>query len=247
MRLAARKGLGQVCIKMLQLGVSPVGLTGGGFDTYSPLLVALCFLLEDFFKHLWSIECVRSDVVAAADCLSFAARDGRVEFIRRLLSHPSPLNANTPGFRVKLPLHWAAEFGQAPAVEILLSFGASRTATNQFGKTALHLVCSKSEETDQGDSTRASIVRMLLSAAQGMSVLDARCIVGRTPLMCAVQNQLPACCDALLNATSKALDIPDNQGLRPLQLSEPNSRVRAVLLEHGALEYSDCGDDDGQT
>ncbi|KAJ1446847.1 hypothetical protein M885DRAFT_545091 [Pelagophyceae sp. CCMP2097] len=78
------------------------------------------------------------------------------------------------------PLHWAASFGQASAVDALLEAGADVDALNDDGATALH-------EAAKGGAQRADIITRLLVAGadSGKKITDGK-DAGKTPLDVAV-------------------------------------------------------------
>jgi len=100
--------------------------------------------------------------------LWWAARDGRVDEIKRLLAATE--NPNARDVDGETPLHAAARDGHAAAAELLILHGADPNAGNRNEVTALHLAA----EAEQLD-----VARVLL--ANGADA-NARDVFGRTPL-----------------------------------------------------------------
>lgn len=67
-----------------------------------------------------------------------ACQQGDLPRVRELLASDSTL-VNARGPHHKTPLHWAAENGHKPVVELLIGHGADLSARDQFNFTARDL------------------------------------------------------------------------------------------------------------
>ena len=93
-----------------------------------------------------------------------------VEHVRHFLASGYDPNKRSPTIG-KTPLHWAAAYGNAKAVEALLEFGADvDIADNHGGSTALHCAVN---------NFRKNIVRVLLAAGADLNLGNKE---GYTPL-----------------------------------------------------------------
>jgi len=104
--------------------------------------------------------------------LWWAAKDGRVEDVKRLIAqveNPNALDIDDEG-----PLHAAARGGHTDVVELLIAYGADPRARNRFGTTPLHLAV---------EAAQAKTVEALL---KGGADVNARDMFGRMPLHQAV-------------------------------------------------------------
>jgi hypothetical protein len=100
--------------------------------------------------------------------LWWAARDGRVDEVKRLLAATE--NPNARDVDGETPLHAAARFGHAAVVELLIVHGADPNAGNRNAVTPLHLAAEEEQ---------LEVARVLL--ARGADA-NARDVFGRTPL-----------------------------------------------------------------
>lgn len=240
--LAASKGRSDVVlILLLNAGVSATARTARG---PSPLELACRYGLPDVVRNLWSRRDVRQDVESASSALVDAAQNGHVTCMRPLLTHPSPLTADSRERRAGMrPLHEAASHAHAEAVQFLLAHGASCAARagKGNGRTALQEACF--DDRRGKEEERVRIVRMLLEAPGGMHVIDtpAEDLLGWTPLHFAAGTGLYRCCEVLLKSGSMAANTRDYDGRTPYLITYINERhVHAVLLRYGArVAYDD--------
>lgn len=228
--LAAKAKRGDVVLQMItKMGVSATAMAGG--DT--PLQIACQHNLLNVTDHLWNREAsVRANVDDAARALELAAEKNHVECIQLLLTSPSPLSANSRDTRDRynsFPLHAAVYYGHFESVQVLLSHNASPTSLDHDGGCALHIACNSISDNE----TRASIIRLLLDAPQGMSVIDCQDDdYGSTPLHIAAQLGLAECCAQLCKAGAQ-VQLRDHGGRTPFQIAR-NSQVREFLASYGA-------------
>lgn len=176
--------------------------------------------------------------------------ESRRAIVRELLHAPGGMSVldvqDSLGYT---PLALAALHGSAGCVDELLRAGAQVIGVRDSirGRTPLHLaVCSASVN---GTESRCRILRELLAAPDGLSVLDALDRGGNAALHRAAMNGQAGCCEILLEAGSQSLHVRNRQGFTPFQLACRKSvdpEVQEVLLRYGAFpEYCDeCSDSD---
>jgi ankyrin repeat protein len=152
-----------------------------------------------------------------------AAAAGEIERVERLVDGGAPVN----GFSADgwTPLHLAAFFGHARAVELLLARGADVAATskNSNGNTPLHAALA---------GHHPFVAGLLIGAGGDVNAADAG---GWRPLhLAAANNHL----DAMKTLIAQGADVAaaNAQGQTPLSLAqEKNLREAAALLRrHGA-------------
>jgi ankyrin repeat protein len=155
-----------------------------------------------------------------------AAAFGDTHRLRDLLDAELGLTASysADGFTA---LHFAAFFGHAPAVDLLLGRGAEVDA---FGRgwmtgTPLHSAASRA---------RAAIVRTLLDRGANP---DARQSGGWTPLHSAAHNGDPESAEALLSAGAEPA-ATNEEGRSVLDLAEERGDPSTVRLIRAALQRS---------
>lgn len=135
---------------------------------------------------------------------------GHSECIQVLLAHPSPLEVNgiySSGVQRHAngltPLCVAVKSGGPGSPEVvraLLNAGASCTLRSRDGKPPLYYACASNCD---GDASRASCVRVLLAAPEGMSVINwgpGERGGGNTALHHAGRSGLVAVCEALIKS-----------------------------------------------
>lgn len=125
--------------------------------------------------------------------------------------------------RAAPPLHAAAGKGQAVAVDLLLTTGASVTAADEQGRTPLHLAA---------DVGHAETVELLLAAGASVAALDGQ---GSTPLHAAGSEGHTKAVKLLL-AAGASVAAADKQGRTPLHAaaSAGNADAAKLLLAAGA-------------
>ncbi|CAB0033139.1 unnamed protein product [Trichogramma brassicae] len=95
------------------------------------------------------------------------------------------------------PLHMALGLGKKEATELLLRRGADHNLADDDGSTPLHVICQRKD----GDDLLKIFFKHNCELRQ---TLDARDVVGRTPLHWAVASLLPDMVDFLLNSGADA-------------------------------------------
>ena len=256
---AARARRGDVMLHLLQVkGVSataaslPFTSEPGGSK---PLVLSAQLKLNHVLEYLWQRSDVRDDVGGAVAAVHAAAKSGNTGGLRLLLKEPSPVDVdNMNSYRGRSPLHLTALCIRGEAVQVLLQHGASCTFIDDKGFAALHFSCGGTERgstTEEEAHARAAVVRMLLDAPQGRSVIDRRASApefavhqnaGPTPLQCAAMHGLVGACEELLRSGAQ-VDLPGGyygetpyqQALPPIGIvSNKVQQVRKVLLRYGA-------------
>jgi len=140
-----------------------------------------------------------------------AAALGQIQRIREILSlEPELMDAAV--YDGLTPLHLAARFGQAVAVEVLLELGSSPTAVakNHLGLLPIHCAVQS------GD---AESVEILLDAE---ALVDATDSQGKTPVHYAVIEKQATCLQVLLKYGGNPDQIADD-GLSPLERADGES------------------------
>lgn len=170
------------------------------------------------------IDAVRGHV-ARLDVFE-AAAFGEVDRLAELLADEPALTASysADGFT---PLHFAAFFGHADAVRLILEHGAEVDA---FGRgwmtgTALHSATSRS---------RTAVTQLLLEAGANP---NARQSQGWTPLHSAAHNGDAAGCALLLDAGADAAATND-EGRSVLELAEERGDAGTIERIRAALQAS---------
>jgi hypothetical protein len=100
--------------------------------------------------------------------LWWAARDGRIDTVKRLMAEVE--NPNARDVEGQGPLHAAARGGHAAVVERLLTYGADPNLRDRYGTTPLHVGV---------EAAHAHTAQLLLN---GGSDVNARDLFGMTPL-----------------------------------------------------------------
>lgn len=171
-------------------------------------------------SYLWKQDSIRADLQAATKALICAVESGYPDCLEILLKHPSPLHANMVDARGRSLLHLAAYEAQSArsvsVVQILLAHGANCTVRSRgLGWTPLFYACCLARDSED----RAGIVRCLLQAQHGLSVIDQVDVVGNTCMHAAAEHGLTQCCQELLSAGSQALTIKNLEGATPEKLA----------------------------
>lgn len=161
-----------------------------------------------------------------ATLLHAAAFSGNAELVRHVMRDlPVKFDVNGRTFEDYTPLVTAAEFGNARTVEMLLDAGADVGQATNVGLrgTALHLASMNGH---------VGVVRLLLKAH---APIEARCLLGRTPLILAVIGNQREMVTMLLAAGAK-LEARDDAGGTALMGAAATGHVEVlrVLLKAGA-------------
>jgi len=150
-----------------------------------------------------------------------ALRDGdRPQFARTLREAPASVNAKGHGGWT--PLMYAALYGDAEAVRLLLATGANPNTANESGGTALMYALDNAEQT-----------RLLLDAGADP---NARSGEGRTALLIAVgrTGSYPIVTLLLEKGASASARLSDGRGVLPLAIAARDASLLQLLLDHGA-------------
>ena len=153
--------------------------------------------------------------------LWWAAKDGRLEDVQRLLAEGA--DPNTADVDGEGPLHAAARWGQVAVVQALLSHGADAGAKALYGATPLQL----------------SILQAQVDAAQALlkhgADANARDLFGKSPLHDAALRGNRELVALLLDYGADA-GAADDSGTTPLHLAARggNKATMQVLLAHSA-------------
>lgn len=150
-----------------------------------------------------------------------ALRDGdRQQFARTLREAPASVNAKGHGSWT--PLMYAALYGDAEAVRLLLAARANPNMANESGGTALMYALDDAEKT-----------RLLLDAGADP---NARSGEGRTALLIAVgrTGSYPIVKLLLEKGASVSARLSDGRGVLPLAIAARDASLLQLLLDHGA-------------
>ena len=150
-----------------------------------------------------------------------ALRNGnRQEFNRALRENPKSVNGKGHGGWT--PIMYAALYGDAEAVRLLLAQGANPNAQNDGGGTALMYAIEDAEKT-----------RLLLDRGADA---NARSGEGRTALLIAVGRAGSNAVVKLLleRGASASVRLPDGRGALPLAVAARDASLLQLLLDHGA-------------
>lgn len=171
-------------------------------------------------------DALSGDVVSstpdpAVVSMMHALRDGdRRQFARTLREAPASVNAT--GHAGWTPLMYAALYGDAEAVRLLLAAGAKPTTANPSGGTALMYALDDVEKT-----------RLLLEAGADP---NARSGEGRTALLIAAgrTGSYPVVKLLLDKGASASARLSDGRGVLPLAIAARDASLLRLLLDHGA-------------
>ena len=150
-----------------------------------------------------------------------ALRNGDVpQFARNLREAPASVNAKAHGGWT--PLMYAALYGDADAVRLLLAAGANPNTANESGGTALMYALDNAEQT-----------RVLLDAGADP---NARSGEGRTALLIAVgrTGSYPVVKLLLEKGATASARLSDGRGVLQLAVAARDAALLQLLLDHGA-------------
>ncbi len=150
-----------------------------------------------------------------------ALRDGdRRQLARTLRDVPASVNAKGQGGWT--PLMYAALYGDAEAVRLMLAARANPNTPNESGGTALMYALDDAEKT-----------RLLLEAGADP---NARSGEGRTPLLIAVgqTGSYPVVRLLLEKGAIASARLSDGRGVLPLAIAARDASLLQLLLDHGA-------------
>ncbi|KAK3347052.1 ankyrin repeat-containing domain protein [Lasiosphaeria hispida] len=188
--------------------------------------------------------------------LSYAARGGHVDVIKRLLKMGAEIES-TDG-QGRTPLINAAIRGQDASVKFLIERGAKINASEKGGGTLLYHATNLGHEAtvrlllDNGDDVEAILLGgekcLALAASNGHSVvvklllergakIESKNRHGQTPLSYAARNAETGGTTRLLLENGAEIESKDKSGRTPLSWAAMNSHTAAclkVLLEMGA-------------
>ena len=166
-----------------------------------------------------------------------ALRDGdRPQFA--LTVRKAPASVNAKGHGGWTPLMYAALYGNAEAVRLLLATGATPNTANESGGTALMYALDNAEHT-----------RLLLDAGADPNTWSGE---GRTALLIAVgrTGSYPIVKLLLEKGASASARLSDGRGVLQLAIAARDASLLQLLLDHGAPKSpvplgvaldSDCG------
>ena len=166
-------------------------------------------------------DVVSSPANPAVVRMAHALREGdRQQFAATLSDAPSSVNARAhDGWT---PLMFAALYGDAEAVRVLLAAGANPNTANESGGTAVMYALDDAEKT-----------RLLLEAGADP---NARSGEGRTALLIAVGRTGSYTVVKLLleKGASASARLSDGRGVLPLAIAARDASLLQLLLDHGA-------------
>ncbi len=171
-------------------------------------------------------DALSGDVVSAPPdpgvvTMMHALRDGdRQQLARALREAPASVNAKGQGGWT--PLMYAALYGDAEAVRLLLAARANPNTANESGGTALMYALDDAEKT-----------RLLLDAGADP---NARSGEGRTALLIAVgrTGSYPIVKLLLDKGASASARLSDGRGVLPLAIAARDASLLQLLLDHDA-------------
>lgn len=182
--------------------------------------------------HLWrrrqDVQSHPDGVQAAVCALHTALFEGYSEVMHVLLAPPSSVTANS--FKAgcdRSLLQAAVEQNSLEMVRLLISYGASSIYQSSDKCVALHFACF---------SSTGQILRTLLDAPLGMSVIDHKDNNGDTPLTLAAMRGARSSCKMLLDAGA-AVNARNKHGCTPYQRAKEHPDVQALLRQYGAYSW----------
>jgi ankyrin repeat protein len=183
-----------------------------GADNYSPLELAMNNDRLDIARMLQNYVLEEQSNTA-----NFAAAHGDLNALRDLLQrNPEKLEEQDElGFT---PLVWAAQAGQEPAAELLLSLGANPNAKNKGGRCPIDWAAT---------AGHLPLVRLLAANSTNLNL---------TLFLAIQQQQVEVARFLLEHGANPNIHYPAGNGTMPLHLVARQGNVAAarLLMEHGA-------------
>ncbi|XP_055543762.1 uncharacterized protein LOC129729275 [Wyeomyia smithii] len=212
---AADQGKFETIKKLLTTGANVDATTKNG-DT--PLIVAVkswcrnALLIDALLEQTNNIDAANSEGWTA---LHYAAKEGKIETIKTLLTAGANVDATTEDGDTALMI--ASEFGRINVVHTLLERDENINATNSKGWTALHYAA------EQG---RVRTIQKLLTTGANV---DATANNGDTPLIVAAKSWCSASLpiDALLERTNN-VNAANSEGWTALHYTAKAGNVKTI-------------------
>lgn len=168
----------------------------------------------------------------------------QIDHARHVLEAGADVNSDCDGWP---PLHCAANYGNLPAVQLMLEYGADVSSETGLGqKTALHMIPNRyiSKSIWPGTSYSVQEYEIFKLLLESGASIDARDIYGATPLFYALRfsdmKTVQLCMDNGADIT--AVDIKGKTALHYVVGTNQHVNRIGFVLEQGF--HPDCGDND---
>lgn len=119
-----------------------------------------------------------------------------------------------------VPLHFAAENGDAKMCQLLLNHGATVDVCDMWGKTPLHFAA---------DADSPKVCKVLVKGGADIEAEDER---GKTPLYVAAENDREDACIALIDLGAD-IEHERPNGVRPIDIADKD--MKRIMKKHLAL------------